>query len=192
MTCHTSRDPSRLGGTTIDGIPVTGLERTILDLSAVVSHQRLRGLLEELERRGLCDVRRLETEMRGGVGHHGIGRLRRALRDVSSTPPATRSGLERDFLALVRAAGLPEPSVNVVVAGELVDFHWPRRRVIVEVDSWRYHRSRRSFEDDRRRSNRFGLAGQPSLRITDTRIDNEPDAVARELQIALNPETRVG
>jgi very-short-patch-repair endonuclease len=192
VTCHTTRDPARLGGTTIDGIPVTSLERTILDLSTMVSDERLCGLLEELERRGLFDVHRLETEMRGGVGHHGIGRLRRALRQVSSTPPTTRSGLERDFLTLVRAAGLPEPSVNVVVVDELVDFHWPRQRVIVEVDSWRYHRSRRSFEDDRRRTNRFGLAGQLALRITDLRIANEPDAVVHELQAALAQHTREG
>jgi very-short-patch-repair endonuclease len=192
VTCHTTRDPARLGGTTIDGIPVTGLERTVLDLAAVVSDQRLRGLLEELERRGRFDVRRLETEMRGGIGHHGIGRLRLALRPVSSTPPATRSSLERDFLTLVRAAGLPEPSVNVVVVGELVDFHWPQQRVIVEVDSWLYHHSRRSFEDDRRRTNRLGLARQLPLRFTDTRIVIEPDAVARELELGLNREPREG
>ena len=185
VRCHTTRDPARLGSTTIDGIPVTGLERTVLDVAPTISDERLRGLLEELERRGRFDVRRLESELSGGVGHHGIGRLRRALSQVSGTPPITRSGLERDFLTLIRVAGLPEPSVNVVVLGEPVDFHWPRERVIVEVDSWIYHRSHRSFEHDRRRSNRFALAGELVLRTTDTRIGAEPDAVAREVAGAL-------
>jgi hypothetical protein len=40
----------------------------------------------------------------------------------------TRSGNERRFLALIREAGLPEPSVNAFVEGIVVDFFWPKHR----------------------------------------------------------------
>jgi very-short-patch-repair endonuclease len=186
VRCHTTRDLAGLGDAVLDGVPVTSLERTVLDLSVDLPAQRLRTLLEEVERRNRFDLRRFDAELDACRGHHGSGRLRSALACVSDTPPALRSHLERRFLELVRGAGLPEPSANVIVEGELVDYHWPERRVIVEVDSWLYHRSRRSFEEDRRRTNRFGLAGQLPLRITDTRIDTEPDAVVRELTLAFD------
>jgi very-short-patch-repair endonuclease len=186
VRCHTTRDVARMGHAVIDAIPVTSVERTVLDLAVDLSAQRLRTLLEEVERRNRFDLRRFDAELGACPGHHGSGRLRSALACMSDTPPELRSRLEGRFLELVRGAGLREPSANVIVEGELVDYHWPELRLIVEVDSWLYHRSRRSFEDDRRRTNHFGLAGQLPLRITDTRINEEPEAVARELARALD------
>jgi hypothetical protein len=42
-------------------------------------------------------------------------------------------------LALVRAAGLPDPLVNARVGRYEVDFLWPEERLVVEVDGWRWH-----------------------------------------------------
>ncbi|HWF25749.1 MAG TPA: hypothetical protein VG275_09895 [Solirubrobacteraceae bacterium] len=61
---------------------------------------------------------------------------RRALMAGYRGAPDTRSGNERRFLALIGAAGLPEPSVNVFVAGIVVDFFWAEHRLVVEVDSY--------------------------------------------------------
>ena len=35
---------------------------------------------------------------------------------------------------------------NVLIAGELVDFHWPAQRLVVEIDSWLFHKTRRQFD----------------------------------------------
>jgi very-short-patch-repair endonuclease len=185
IRCHTVRDQSRLGDVIVDSIPVTSLERAVLDEAVTLSAQRLRALLEEIERRDRFDLRRFSAEVDASPGHHGAGRLRAALAAMSDMPPELRSGLERAFLTLVRTAGLPEPSANVVVAGELFDFHWPSHHVLVETDSWRYHRSRRSFENDRRRANAAVLAGETLLRVTDARIDEQPASVIDELAAAL-------
>ena len=63
----------------------------------------------------------------------------------------TLSKLERRFLARLRAAGLPLPQTNRPAGGRRVDCRWPELRLTVELDSYRYHRSRHAWEQDRRR-----------------------------------------
>ena len=62
--------------------------------------------------------------------------------------------------------------------------------MVVEVDSWGYHRSRRAFEADRRRGNAVALSGETLLRFTDLRIAQEPAAVIAETAAALRSARR--
>jgi hypothetical protein len=192
VDCHRTRHPDRLGTTLIDAIPVTSLERTLLDLAADEPHQRTVALLEAAERRRLLDGRTIRAEIDESPGHRGTARLARALAEVADEPPDLRSGLEASFLALTRGAGLPDPATNVVVAGVPVDAYWPQYKLVVEVDGWRWHRSRRSFEEDRRRTNRLQLAGLTVLRFTDTQIANDPQGVAAEIRCAIADAAAAG
>jgi hypothetical protein len=79
-------------------------------------------------------------------------------------------------------AALPEPSVSVVVAGFTVDFHWPSRGLVAEIDGYRFHRSRRSFEDDRARDAKLQLAGWRVLRVTERRLRDQPTVIAEEVR----------
>jgi very-short-patch-repair endonuclease len=89
--------------------------------------------------------------------------------------------LEEAFLALVDEAGLPRPRTNTQVCGFEVDAYWPEQAVVVELDSYRYHRTRRAFESDRRRDIALQAAGIRTARFTDRRINDEPNHVARDL-----------
>jgi very-short-patch-repair endonuclease len=91
--------------------------------------------------------------------------LTAALDATSDHAPWTQSHLERLFLELVRAAGLPEPQTKVVVDGVVVDFFWPSHNLVVEVDGYAQHRARRSFTDDRRRDVRHAVAGRRTVRF---------------------------
>jgi very-short-patch-repair endonuclease len=53
--------------------------------------------------------------------------------------------------------------------------------VIVETDSYKFHRGRLKFEDDRLRDTKRQLAGLAVIRVTDTRIDEQPEAVVRDV-----------
>lgn len=167
-----------------EGIPVTSLHRTLLDYAAVAERHELRLAFEAAERQELLELRILSTLLDANKGRRGVGALRELIAEQIS-PPDTRSSLERRFLELVRAASLPEPQVNVVVEGYVVDFFWPKERLIVEVDSYAYHRSRRSFEEDRGKDLKLQLAGNRVLRITDARIDRRPALVQRDLLSAV-------
>ncbi len=148
---HSVRALADADRTVVDGIPVTSLARTLLDYADVARHQRLRLALEAADRLELLDIRVIDELLARSGGHHGQAPLKAALAELSGSAPWTRSELERRFLALVRNACLPEPHANSIVAGLLVDFHWPRHRLVVEVDSYQYHRSRQAFETDRER-----------------------------------------
>jgi hypothetical protein len=78
----------------------------------------------------------------------GAEKLRRILRgDVQ----VTLSKLEARFLEHLREQGLTLPQTNRPAAGRRVDCRWPELRLTVELDSYRYHRSRHAWGQDRRR-----------------------------------------
>lgn len=89
-------------------------------------------------------MRKLDAVIARGAGRHGVKPLRALVGEYRGPAPETRSENERRFLAVIREAGLSPPSVNVVVAGIVVDFFWPERRLGVEVDSYTYHHTGRS------------------------------------------------
>jgi very-short-patch-repair endonuclease len=94
----------------------------------------------------------------------------------------TRSGLEEAFLGLVRRAGLPRPQLNARVCGFEVDAYWPDSGVVVELDGFAYHRTRRAFEADRRRDIALQAAGLRTARFTDRRLARDPQGVLEDVR----------
>jgi hypothetical protein len=184
VRCHRTRHPDRLGAALIDAIPVTTIERTLLDCAVGEPHARVLALLEAAERRNILDGRTIRAEIEKSPGHRGAALLARALAEVADVPPELRSGLEARFLEIIRAAGLPEPLTNVVVEGIPVDAYWPAYNLVVEVDGWDWHRSRRSFIDDRAKTNRLQLAGLTALRFDETTIAGAPAEIRRAIAAA--------
>ena len=76
---------------------------------------------------------------------------------------------------------MPAPQCNVLVEGELVDAVWPHARLIVELDSWGFHRGRAQFESDRRRDARLLVASYRSTRLTQRRLAEDRKMVIQEL-----------
>src|ERR1700729_536435 len=88
---------------------------------------------------------------------------------VQPTGP-TRSEFEDRFVTFAREHGLPAPRVNTRVAGYEVDALFPDERVIVELDGWKVHSNRRSFERDRDKDAALLAAGYVTVRITWERL----------------------
>jgi very-short-patch-repair endonuclease len=66
------------------------------------------------------------------------------------------------------------------------DFIFEAQRVLVETDSWQHHRSRESFEQDRRRDAIHAAAGWRTLRFTHRQIEHDPATVTRALEAVLS------
>ena len=179
MRTHTaSLDPEEV--TVRDGIPVTSVARTILDLAAVLRHDALTRLVENADRRELFDLRALDRAMALRPRAAGSARLRAVLAAYRGTAD-TRSGLERSFKALIARAGLPEPQYNVLVAGLTVDVYWPEWKLVVELDGRPYHASPRAHEQDRIRDATLQKVDIRVLRVTDERFNNDPDSVLADV-----------
>jgi Transcriptional regulator, AbiEi antitoxin len=158
------------------GIPVTAVPRTLLDLAAVVRFEALRRIVDRSEELELFDLGSVESLLDRTQGHHGWGLLRRAIA-LYEPVPFTRSGFERLFLDAVLRAGLPRPATNFVEAGFELDVYWPEQRFAVELDVYATHGTHGAFERDRLRQEDLKLAGIELTRVTDVRFHREPDAV---------------
>lgn len=176
--------------TAIERIPVTSLARTYLDLATMLSEARLERGLERSEELKIFDLRDLEAVLDRYAGHPGAGRLRRALAIHRPDPAFIRSRLERRFLGLVRAAGLPSPSMNFHAAGFELDAYWEPERFAVELDVYETHGSRAAFERDRLRHEDLKLAGIEMIRVTGPRLDREPNEVAERVAVLLDRRRR--
>ncbi len=164
----------------VDGIPVTSVARTLLDLAPEESTRRLHRMMDRAEERKRFDRRRFDRLLARCGGHPGRGKLRFALDTFKPEQAVLRSDLERRFRDLVVAAGLPTPQTNVVVEGYELDAYWEAEGFAVELDVFATHGSRSSFEVDRERQDDLLLAGIELIRVTDIRLDREPrETIAR-------------
>ena len=185
IRCHIS-DLAPEDRTVIDAIPVTSVFRTVLDEAADLSPQRLRSRLEELERRDLLDLHAFDVLLARNPTRAGSKKLKTAIAALTDVSPWTNSQGEARLLEVIREAGLPEPSSNVIVEGELVDFVWHRHRLVVELDHPYTHGSKRSFEEDRRRDTTLQLAGYRVIRITHQRLYRDAAGVIADLRALLS------
>jgi hypothetical protein len=123
-------------------IPITSLARTLLDMAEVVSPRRVERAFEEADRLGLLDVRGVQELCDRSPGRRGLKTLLPLVGERAHPTPDTRSDLEADFAAFCRERELPPPAFNVLVEGFLVDAAWVERKLVVELDSWGFHRTR--------------------------------------------------
>ena len=168
-----------------EGIPVTSLPRTLLDLAIRARPDQLERYLERAEELDLLDLVAVEALLDRAGGHGGRGPLRRALALYRPDPTFTRSRFEQRFGRLVRAAGLPAPSMNFNAEGYELDAYWPDLRFAVELDLFETHGTRAAFERDRLRQEELKLLGIEMIRVTRPRLEREPEAVIRNLALLL-------
>jgi predicted transcriptional regulator of viral defense system len=171
------------------GIPVTTVERTLVDMAARLDGRQLEHAVVAADRAGLIRWSAVDRLLGKGRGKKGIAKLRRVFARVDPRAVETRSPLEIDFLIFCRENELPTPQVNVLVEGHLVDFFWPLTKVIVETDSFSFHGNRISFEKDLARSLQLTRLGYRVHRVTDRMLSDEPDLVTDLIRDSLHRRT---
>jgi hypothetical protein len=160
------------------GLPVTSPARTVLDMTPRLTEKQLRRAVNELRL-----ARQLTPEQLADVAdrfprHPGARRLRP---HAATTRGATRSGIEDKFADFCERYGFSTPLLNHRVAGREVDAFFSVERVIIEIDGRDVHSGRISFEDDRDRDAEMLALDLPTVRVTEERIDNEPEREAERL-----------
>ena len=171
-----------------DAIPVTTPGRTLLDIAGLLPPERLRFAVEAADRMRLLDVPALVAICDTAPGRRGTGTLRRLVLEQRGAVERTKSPPEALFLRLCLARGLPEPLVNARLHGYEVDFQWPAARLVVEIDSYTYHRSWAQRQRDLRRDAALQVRGHRVLRLTGDRLRADADAVFAEIAALLGVE----
>lgn len=169
----------------LGGLPITTPARTLLDLAASgLSSTRLELAVDRAERQRLLDFAELRTLLSRYPGRTGTPSLKAVLASYSD-PLDTRSELEDLVLELCDAHGVPRPLVNAVIEGEVRDFCWPSRRLVVEADSFGWHSSPSALNADRERDVALTLAGWRSLRFTYAQVTRRRSWVGEAILDAL-------
>lgn len=170
---HQTTQIDRIDLTEVNGIPTTGLARSVLDFAAVSSPERTNALIDVLlvdRRLSLADLTDVLVR-HSRKGRDGCGRLRTALDERIGESGVPRSDFSRMVARLLVAHGLPKPEFEFEItdaAGRIgfVDLAYPDARIAIELDSVRWHLNRVSFERDPVRRNRVVNAGWTPLSFT--------------------------
>ena len=169
-------------GTRRHGIPVTSAARTLLDLATTATAKELDRAANDAWNLRLVSTHSLNEQFSRYPRHRGTAALKMA---HSTEPRLTRSEAERSALELIRKARLPTPETNVRIGGYEVDLLWRAASLIVEIDGYAFHSSRRAFERDRRKDRELHALGYRVIRITWRELVEEPEAVVAALAAAL-------
>ncbi|MBM3667170.1 MAG: type IV toxin-antitoxin system AbiEi family antitoxin domain-containing protein [Actinobacteria bacterium] len=165
--------------TTRLGIPVTTVPRTIVDLAASLPESALARAFHEAGVQHSTTPTHVEAVLARRPSSPGAAALRRV---IHGDVPVALSALEARFLGRLREAGLPLPETNVVAGGRRVDCRWPERRLAVELDGYRYHRSRHAWEQDRQREREARSRGDEFRRYTHADVVEHPHWMLTDLR----------
>jgi hypothetical protein len=171
--------------TQLDGLPIATPARTLLDLAASgLNRTRLELAVDRAEQQRVLDFAELRELLARYPRRPGTPSLKAVLASYSG-PLDVRSELEELVLELCDAHGLPRPLVNTVIEGKVRDFCWPSRRLVLEADSFAWHRSPSALNADRERDVELTLARWRVLRFTYAQVTRRRKWVARALLTAL-------
>lgn len=153
------------------GIPVTGVLRTLIDCAPMLARAEAERMINQADARDLLRADALREQLEGRA-EPGARILREILdRDAFVL---TDSELERLFVPIALRAGLPKPLTQQHVEGYRVDFYWPELKLVVEVDGLRYHRTPLEQRRDLERTHALEEAGLTFRRFSYWQVAKDP------------------
>jgi hypothetical protein len=190
---HQSLDLETSHITVVDGIPVTSIPRTIIDIGVPHGIGATARCLDEARRRELVDLVEVAALLHSVArrGRNGVGPARRILEERLQWDQITDSQLEDRFLRVLQTSALPRPVGQHVVESDdgtfvaRVDFAYPDHKIAIELDGAAYHSDPTTFRYDRQRQNRLVLNGWTVLRFTYWDVFAGGDWVADSVAAAL-------
>ncbi|MEY2434383.1 MAG: hypothetical protein QOC92_4108 [Acidimicrobiaceae bacterium] len=192
VTIHQLSDVLPGHVTSIDGLPVTTVPRTVVDLAAVVTSKRLLHIVEDTKHAGLASYVEIgeclaSVARRGKPGVRALTRVLDTFQGGKATP---NSRLERDLLEAIRRGRLPLPIAQFPFPGRqfvkgCVDFAYVDAKLVVEADGRRWHTRIQDIARDHERDGDAAEAGWLTLRLLYEHIVGDPEGTARRVRAVL-------
>jgi len=188
---HERRRFDELATVEIDGVKVTTIEQTLVDLAMAEHPDVLERAVESAIRMKLTTDRALrEFASVDAASRLGAPRLRVVLRRRPVDARPTGSDVETICLQEYRQRGVPEPERQyaIVVDGVIVafgDFGWSPWRFITEIDGFDTHGDPIALENDLHRQNWMSDLGHTYRRFTYRDVMQRPAYVCHETMLGL-------
>lgn len=175
----------------IDGLPVSGVERTIMDVAAVEPRiWWVLALIDSAKRKGLTDNARLGAclDSHARRGRDGTVRFREALRRLGDDTKPAIGHLSRLVAQLAMATGLPQPFFEEriydgddFIAQADLSFEVP---LLAFLDGYGPHSSRRQVNRDRWQRQRLREIGFVVVEYTYDQAHRSPAYVSRSIRLS--------
>ena len=178
IVTHRARRQPGADATVHRGIPTTSAARTLVDVAAVLDSNALAEACHEAGVKYGTTPADVKAVLKRRPASKGARKLRRIMEGDFKV---ALSKLERGFLKLLRAAKLPLPVTNKPTGSHRIDCRWPEHKLTVELDSYRFHNSRRAWEKDRHREREARARGDDFRRYTWDDVMVHPRLMMREL-----------
>lgn len=162
------RRQGRLSPRIVQGVPLLGPDRTLVDCATQLGYVNLVRAGDWLVRLGLSDP---DHMIAYAMERHMDG-VRRARKIVGHVERRVDSVMETDLRLMLRFARLPSPECNgeirdadgrFLARGDLVYY---RHKVVVEYDGWHHERDARQRQKDHLRRERLEAAGWRVIVVT--------------------------
>jgi hypothetical protein len=182
---RTKRMPAKVWRT--DGLLWAPAARAVADaVRGQTDLRAVRAVVADAVQRQKCTVEQLIAELRASPSQ-GSAALRVALEEVAA---GADSVAEAEFIALIKASGLPDPMYNprLYLGSEFLakpDVWWPTASVAAEVDSLEWHFSPAGWSRTVVRHERMTAHGLLVLHFSPNRIRTEPREVIHSLRSAV-------
>ncbi len=180
------RDTPRNRRSTVCGLPVTDVPRTVFDCLTLLDDTAGGALLDHVTAT-LTSQRALRLRYVEDLGLRGSPRLGQHL---NSLVPGAASVPERRLAHGLLSAGLTGFLINEPVLGYIADFLDPALRLILEVDGYRTHSTRVAFQHDRTRQNVLVAHGYTVLRYTAHDVSTRLDSILNEVTTVVTQARR--
>ena len=181
------RTRRRLPSVEVEGVQVCTVERTLLDLSGLLTDRVIEKMyMSALRLKLTCpdEVSRVVREQ-GGRGVKGTRRIRRVM--SIARDGLSGSAAEVDAARLIRDAGIPQPVAQFKVRlpngkHAYPDFAWPDLMKMVEIDGLGAHSTPDQLADDLIRQNMLMELGWQIRRFSARQLWREPKVVQDEIR----------
>jgi len=181
---HRSRVIDPRDVTQLDGVPIATPAFALFEAAPDLTFEQFERAFDDALTKKVMTLAGAQDTVRRHAGRPG-SKLFGELAVSEHGLEITRSWLEQRMKSLVRMGDLPMPVLNLRKGRILPDFKWRAERVIVEVDGFRTHGTRRAFENDRARDAALAAEGWLVLRFTWRQLKYQPELVLARLAAVL-------
>lgn len=178
-----------------DGIPVTHLPRTLIDLAELLPAKDAELALDSALR-GRPGLKSWLKNVLARYSPHcgGAPQRMRELLELRQSP--TDSGLELRFEQLLRDSGLPEPTYRSPVHDEYgrigsIDYIWADYGIVLQTHGWQWHGHRQRWQVDVDQRRRLSVTNWKIVEVTrhDLERTGGPDYIIQLLRTAFANST---
>ncbi len=193
---HESQSVIARDTTTCRGVPVTSPARTVVDLAAVASEERVEFLVESFQRMQLCDIDDIQeaVDRLAAAGQRGARKLRAVMARQGRGERNIDSQTNIRMRNLLTNAGFEEPEaeypVEVATGWIYPDLVYPRHWIVIECVSVAFHLRGPSYAKDNARRNALMMAGWMVLEFTWQQVYEDSEATLAIVSAALKSRTR--